>query len=133
LKLSDFLTSDTWDEENFAIPRIGDVAGIGGSVTGCGEDDAKSLEFRADGDYAKISLSAAPGRQSGDSSKVLVVALYNGDDFIDSVKVPYGKTGSMKSKDIAAVSALKIRVWAQGDGCSNSDVFAVLYDIRVSP
>lgn len=79
-------------------------------------------------------MSVAPGRKTGDSSKTLVVGLYNGDDFIDSVKVPYGKTGAFKEKDISTVSALRIKVWTQNaERCSSSgDVFAVLYDIRVS-
>lgn len=132
LKLSDFLASGSWEEGSFAVPRVGDIAGIGGSIDACSEDWAGVLEFRADGDYAKFFLTAAPGRKSEDSSKTLVVALYNGGDFIDSIKIPYGKIGSFKGKDISEVSALKIKVWTEGE-CTSSDVFAVLYDIHVSP
>ena len=90
------------------------------------------LEFRSNGDFKKFSLRAAPGTDTDDSSKKLVVALYDNEDFIDSKKVTYGKTDGFKDVDISAVSALKIRVWGQSEECRSSDVFAVLYDITAS-
>ena len=133
LHLTDFRTDDQWKEDNFAIPKIGEVAGIATGVRTCEDSRAATLEFRADGDYRRLDLSAAPGKDTEDSSRTLVVALYDNETFIDSKKIAYGNVARFKKVNIADVSALKIKVWTQKSDCwSGDDVFAVLCDIVVS-
>lgn len=133
LHLTDFRTDDRWKEDNFAIPKIGEVAGIATGVSTCDDSRAATLEFRADGDYRKLDLSAAPGKDTDDSSRVLVVSLYDNETFIDSKKITYGNVARFKRVNISDVSALNIKVWTQSSDCwSGGDVFAVLYNIVVS-
>lgn len=136
LSLIDFFSPDeAWTASRFEMPKLGEVNGVGAEVSGCSAEYGRSLEFRADGEYDRISLTAGPGRATQDSSHVMVVALYDNDEFLTSTKVKYGMVdSSIKDFKISGVSALKIFVWLdQSDNsCRSGSMQAVLYDIKVS-
>jgi hypothetical protein len=134
LALSDFFNPPSdWSEARYTIPAVGELTGIGAKVNTCDKDDADVLEFRNDTRYRSLSLKAGPGNQSLDSAKKLVVAVYDNEDFIDSVTAAYGKVGTLRDIKIENVSALKLRVYLDdAKGCNTRGMFAVLYDIEVS-
>lgn len=125
-----FNVTDEWSEDRWEVPKVGEVTGLGTEIGNCHEP--AMLEFRADGSYRRMSLKAAPGRQTQDSDQRLVVGVYDNEDFIDRIIVPYGKVGQLKNIDISGVSALRIRVSLETENCDSKSVFAVIYDVSVS-
>lgn len=133
LGLGDFFNPTTnWSEDRFVIPVVGEVTGIGSETNNCDKGEAIELEFRDDTQYKTLSLMASPSKTTLDSSKNLVVAVYNNENFIDSVTVGYGTVARLRGINIQSVSALKIRMYLDDKkGCNTKGVFGVVYDIRV--
>ena len=107
LTLSSFFRPSQWEESQYNVANLKNVAGISTTVSGCAGWGEQTLELRLGSSYELLKFSIGQAQDSFSSSSVIAVKVLADSRQVDIEKVPFSKVQEF-SENVTGVSALKI-------------------------